>query len=245
MTIETPNSAPGAVRTASILVLAGTPALLALPLVMPAVNGVPVPVLLLQPALLLVIAASVGSRIAPKSGLHLAMASPMIERAWQLGLGTGLGLVIAAADYGLRSLWQPAPGLPPSIVEAWSPVGLLIGVLYGGVVEEVMFRWFAMSLFAVGLSRLVAGQASSTSRGWIMPTAAFGAAVLFAASHLPALAMAGAPVAIGAVVRTLVLNGIAGVVFGWLFARRDLVAAMLAHGGCHLGFAAAALVAET
>lgn len=78
-----------------------------------------------------------------------------------------------------------------------------------------------------------------------MPTAAFGAAVLFAASHLPALAMAGAPVAIGAVVRTLVLNGIAGVVFGWLFARRDLVAAMLAHGGCHLGFAAAALVAET
>uniref|UniRef100_UPI001EFFCB46 CPBP family glutamic-type intramembrane protease n=1 Tax=Falsiroseomonas oryziterrae TaxID=2911368 RepID=UPI001EFFCB46 len=69
-----------------------------------------------------------------------------------------------------------------------------------------------------------------------------GAALLFAVAHLPALGAAGAPPGAGAVLRTLLANALAGLVFGWLFARRDLLAAVLAHGGAHLGFAAAALV---
>lgn len=36
------------------------------------------------------------------------------------------------------------------------------------------------------------------------------------------------------VVRVLVLNGIAGVVYGWLYTRRGLEAAVFAHAATHL-----------
>jgi hypothetical protein len=44
--------------------------------------------------------------------------------------------------------------------------------------------------------------------------------------------------------RTLILNGLAGLLFGWLFARRDLLAAILAHASAHLGFALVAVAAS-
>ena len=55
-----------------------------------------------------------------------------------------------------------------------------------------------------------------------------GVAVLFGLGHLPATA-AMVPLTTLVVARALVLNGLAGVVFGWLYWRRDLLAAMVAH----------------
>ncbi len=55
------------------------------------------------------------------------------------------------------------------------------------------------------------------------------AALLFGAAHLPQAAQFygfSGPIA----VHTLLLNAIPGVVFGWLYWRRGLVAAMVAHG---------------
>jgi membrane protease YdiL (CAAX protease family) len=54
------------------------------------------------------------------------------------------------------------------------------------------------------------------------------AAAIFGVGHLPATAalMALTPLV---VTRALVLNGLAGVVFGWLYWRRGLLAAMVAH----------------
>ncbi len=240
MTADPAAAAHAARRSALILLIAGVPGILSLPRVLPDAPDAPTAVLLLQPTLLLAVAAFAGSRLAALAGLRLASGFLLAGRVTQVARGIVLGLVIAAADHGLRGLWQTAPGLPPSILEAWSARGLLVGMLYGGVVEEVMFRWFVMSLLVVILARSVVDRGVPPPR-WIMPAAAIGAAALFAASHLPALALAGSVTGPGVVARTLLLNGIAGVVFGLLFARRDLLAAMLAHGGAHLGFAAAAL----
>ncbi|WP_237214256.1 CPBP family glutamic-type intramembrane protease [Falsiroseomonas oryziterrae] len=227
----------------SALMLAGVPGILSLCLMLPEVPGVPTTALLLQPTLLLVVAALAGSRLAVRADLRLADSVSLARRAGQVTAGALFGLVMAAADHGLRGLWQAAESHPPSVIEAWSASGLVVGLLYGAVVEEVMFRWFAMSLLLVALAWLVADRTARPPH-WIMPAAAIGAAALFAASHLPALALAGSPPAAGAVLRTLLLNGMAGAVFGLFFAQRDLVAAMLAHAGLHLGFAAAALAAE-
>lgn len=49
----------------------------------------------------------------------------------------------------------------------------------------------------------------------------------FGAGHLPAV-VALAPLTTVVVVRALLLNGIAGVSFGWLYWRRGLLAAMVA-----------------
>lgn len=64
------------------------------------------------------------------------------------------------------------------------------------------------------------------------------AAAVFALGHLPALAQSlelSAPV----VARTLGLNLLAGLAYGWLFWRRSLETAMLAHATTHVGFALA------
>ncbi len=243
MTSSGKTSRRAALRGGLILVLACLPAILSLRLVVPAMPGAPTAAVLLQPAVLLILAAFAGSLLAARAGLRLVAPLPVGARAGQVATGVVLGAAIAAADHALRDLWQPAARLPPSIVEAWNPAGLVVGLLYGGMVEEVMFRWFAMSLLAVVLHWSVARRSARTRR-WIMPAAAIGAAALFAASHLPALAMAGPLPGGGAVLRTLLLNGVAGLIFGLLFARRDLVAAMLAHASTHLGFAAAALAVE-
>ena len=66
------------------------------------------------------------------------------------------------------------------------------------------------------------------------------AALLFAAGHLPA-AMALEQFSALLATRVLVLNTVAGIVFGWLFWRHNLETAMLSHASVHAALAALAL----
>jgi hypothetical protein len=61
---------------------------------------------------------------------------------------------------------------------------------------------------------------------------------VFAAGHLPA-AGAIAPLTADVVLRILLLNAVAGFVFGWLYWKASLEAAMLAHATVHVVFAIA------
>ena len=54
------------------------------------------------------------------------------------------------------------------------------------------------------------------------------AAIAFGAGHLPAAAKVW-PLDTVVVTRTLLLNGIAGLVFGWFYVRHGLESAMLSH----------------
>ncbi len=58
-------------------------------------------------------------------------------------------------------------------------------------------------------------------------------ALLFGVGHLGAVS-AVAPLTAAVVARTVALNALAGVAFGWLFWRRSLEAAMLAHMAGHV-----------
>ena len=87
--------------------------------------------------------------------------------------------------------------------------------------EELLTRLFLVSVFAWLLSRVLRG----TLVFWL---AIVLAAVLFGLGHLPATA-ALLPLTPAVIVRALILNGIPGVVFGWLFWRGGLEAAMVAH----------------
>ncbi len=61
------------------------------------------------------------------------------------------------------------------------------------------------------------------------------AAVLFGLGHLPALAgmVTLTPLI---VFRTVLLNALGGLLFGWLFWRRNLETAIVAHAAGHVGF---------
>ena len=111
-------------------------------------------------------------------------------------------------------------------------VYILAAVLYGGVIEEVMLRLFMLSLVAFLLFKIF-GKGEEAPRPAIFAVANVIAALLFAAAHLPATAMliGLTPVT---VLRCFLLNGGAGLFFGWLYYRHGLRYSMIAHAGAHV-----------
>ena len=109
---------------------------------------------------------------------------------------------------------------------------LLATVTYGAVIEEIMLRLFMMSLVAYVLHLLFERKRDSVSTA-VMVTANVVSALLFAVGHLPANDMMfGLTPMI--VIRCILLNGVFGLAFGWLYRRFGLRYAMIAHGGCHV-----------
>ena len=140
--------------------------------------------------------------------------------------GAGSALAIAALDYtlfaGVRKTMQKAVPHPP---EAWRG---LLAVPYGAVAEEVLLRLCVQTLCAAGLRRLRGETARPPTGATMWPAIAI-STLLFGAGHLPAASRI-TPLMPALIARTLLLNGIAGAVFGYLYWKRGLEAAMIAHG---------------
>jgi hypothetical protein len=230
-------------RTALALIALGLPGIASLFLVLPPVAGVPAPLLVLNPLLLLVALALVGAWTAPHAKFVSRVAArasglviPCLPPGWLrlLAIGAGAGIAIALADHATRAVWQPAPLRPPSLVESWNLTATIVGLLYGGVVEEILMRWGLMSLFVLGAWKLLSRHAPAPPPAAIW-TGIVLAALVFAAGHLPVLMASGAEIGTPLLFRTFFWNGALGILFGWLYAARDLESAMLAHAGFHIG----------
>lgn len=141
-------------------------------------------------------------------------------RAALLGTAAGLLVVGAIGLFG-APFDEPASASHPS--PAMAAKGLLASP-YGAIVEEVGLRVFVMGLAAWLLARLCGGEA----KPWIMLAAIVFAALVFGAGHLPMAAQL-APLTAGLVARIVAYNALAGLVFGWLYWKRGLEHAMLAH----------------
>lgn len=203
--------------------------------------------LLINPALLLLVFTAVGTLLAHRVGLrsHLADrarsgASPgagvRADVPVAVVVGVVVALCIAAADMLSRPLLGDAAAALAQL-EAEQPRTLmftLAGILYGGITEELITRWGLLSLLA-----WVAWRVLQRGRGAPHPviiwTAIVLSAVLFGAGHLGVVA-AHMPLTTEVVVRTVALNAAGGAAFGWLFWRRSLEAAMVAHASSHVIF---------
>jgi hypothetical protein len=106
-------------------------------------------------------------------------------------------------------------------------------MLYGGLTEEVTFRWGLMSLI-IWVAWKLSGRAAVPR--WAKWVGILLSAVIFAAGHLPVVG-AVIPLSAGPVLRTILLNSVAGLWLGWIFSQRHLEAAMLNHAAIHVGFA--------
>jgi membrane protease YdiL (CAAX protease family) len=98
---------------------------------------------------------------------------------------------------------------------------------YGGIAEEVLLRLFLVSLFV-----WITLKIKKTKDGH---PAIFGiwlsiilAAIIFGLGHLPATSQITALTGT-VVIRAIVLNGIGGIIFGWLYWKKGLESAMIAH----------------
>jgi membrane protease YdiL (CAAX protease family) len=139
-----------------------------------------------------------------------------------IGIAVGIVLlviIIPAAPH--------LPGLPfvsAGRAAAWKRVGVCF---YGGIDEEVISRLFLLSLLGWLGTRVFQKQKArmSTATFW---SANIIVAILFGLGHLPNAAMV-MHITPTVVVLALALNGIAAVSFGYLYWKRGLESAMIAH----------------
>jgi len=106
-------------------------------------------------------------------------------------------------------------------------------VLYGGVIEEVMLRLFMMSLIALLVWKIFFRREANPPTGVII-AANIIAALLFAAGHLPSTMQMFGEITPMILLRCFLLNGVGGLVFGYLYRRYGIQYSMMAHAGAHI-----------
>lgn len=104
----------------------------------------------------------------------------------------------------------------------------LLAAFSAGVTEEVIFRLFGLSLLA-WIGGLISRDTEGRPRLIVLWIANILIAVSFGLAHLPATAAVGLPLNALIISRAILLNGIGGVIFGWLYWTFGLESAMLAH----------------
>jgi membrane protease YdiL (CAAX protease family) len=141
------------------------------------------------------------------------------------GLGVAASIAIVVLDVFVfgPNLGTALPAAQQQQPDVW--LGLL-AALYGGIDEEILLRLGLMTLL-VWLGSKITRTRGRPGPG-LMWTANILAALLFGLGHLPATASV-LPLTGIVIFRAIVLNGLAGIVFGWLYWRHGILTAMASH----------------
>ncbi len=109
----------------------------------------------------------------------------------------------------------------------------MASVLYGGVIEEILLRLFMMSLLAFLAWKVFFRREAAPPTGVII-AANIIAAFLFAAGHLPSTMQMFGEITRMILLRCFLLNGVGGLVFGYLYRKYGIQYSMMAHAGAHI-----------
>ncbi|MBM4240076.1 MAG: CPBP family intramembrane metalloprotease [Euryarchaeota archaeon] len=206
-------------------------------------QGLPVPLYIiliaqiLQNVILFSIFIFIGLYLSKKVGLGL----PIIE-GWLagrevksylksiIGISIGLGVLAAILIIGMDILFSLA-GITITVSQssqlnppAWQ--GFLAS-FYGGINEEIMMRLFLMSIIVWICYKIKkTDDGKPTNLGFW--SAIILAAVIFGLGHLP-ITSALTTITPLIVLRAIVLNGVGGIIFGWLYWKKGLESAMISH----------------
>ncbi|MEO5560484.1 MAG: CPBP family intramembrane glutamic endopeptidase [Dokdonella sp.] len=148
-----------------------------------------------------------------------------------------LGAIAACVILGAIALFGAPIANSATVPDPVAWKGLLASP-YGGIAEEIELRVFVMGCLAWLLARATGGAPIA----WGMVIAVVTTSVLFGIGHLPLAAQLG-PLTTSIVTRVIVYNALGGLVFGWLYWKRGLEHAMLAHFCADLAVHAAAPLA--
>lgn len=191
--------------------------------------------ILINPTVLLLFAVLLGGSLAPKVGLD----APVL-RAWlagkkvnlqffeQLKVGVPTGLIAGIAISVFYFFCEPY--IPDELLELSKNMDIkpLTKFLYGGITEEILVRWGVMSLF-VWLGWKVFGDDVTLPSQGILWTGILLSAFLFGLGHLPVVFATVSEVSAFLIFYIIVGNMLMGVLAGWLFWKKGLEAAMIAH----------------
>jgi len=159
--------------------------------------------------------------LVPKTDLRPFNTERSIKRIVYLGVVSGgaVGLIIHLLD---STIFQSSlfSGLHPPF---WAGV---FASIYGAVNEEVLLRLFLFT-FVYFLFGKIVNITHQNRLAFLWVTNVI-VAIVFGLGHLPTAFKLATPSSFE-IFRVLLLNGIPGVVFGWLYWSNGLVSAMVAH----------------
>ena len=142
-----------------------------------------------------------------------------------------LGLAFAA-DYFVMG--RMIPEVAADYEKGISAAYFISSLTYGGVIEEILLRWFFMGLIALILVMIFARKADKKDiPAWIFIATNVIAALVFSAGHLPATQMFFGRITGLILFRCFLLNGSFALFFGRWFRKYGIQYAMLGHFGIH------------
>jgi Type II CAAX prenyl endopeptidase Rce1-like len=204
----------------------------------------------IQPAVILSVAVLVGVVLASKVGLS----SPVAEAAAsggdsvaalkpQIIPGIGGGLAGGVSIVLIAAVLKPflSPEMLTRIGEFANILPLPTRLLYGSIVEELLLRWGLMTLLVWAAWRIF-----QKGRGQPKPVFFVGAimisSVVFAIGHLPVAFMLFSELTLGLILFVIVANSAFGLIAGYLYWKKGLESAIIAHALTHVVMFAASYI---
>ncbi len=177
----------------------------------------------LQAAFLYGLVCYLSYKLVPKTDLHPFVIKNPLKQSIYPGIisGVTVGLVIYFLNKTIfSSSLLAVEGIHPP---AWAGA---LASLYGSINEEVLLRLFLFTLVYFIFGKIV--KFTSHKRLLFLWVTNIIVAIIFGLGHLPTAFKLITPSSFE-IARILILNGIPGIVFGWLYWSRGLWSAITAH----------------
>lgn len=197
---------------------------------------------LIQPTVLLSLAILIGTQLAPAVGLSAPAAEALaggqrfgsaLKRQTIPGVIAGLiaGIILVLSWVLLR------PSLPFVFVTRAEKLNRsippLTRLLYGGVTEELLLRWGLLTLIVWAAWRFFQKR-QGTPKSIYFVSAILISSVLFGIGHLPLVVALEVDFTLPIVAFVVFANSVVGLFAGYLFWKKGLEAAIIAHMSTHV-----------
>ncbi len=191
--------------------------------------------LLVNPSIFLITALAMGTFLGEKTSLKIPLLSQLLKKDDSLSVlpilthGVIGGIIAGLLILGTSTAFEPFLSTEFAALGEQIKTGLLARFLYGGITEEILMRFGLMTLF-VWIGIKVFGDQKATPY-WI----GIGlSSILFAIGHFPiAFQTLGDPSGL-LLLYILIGNAVGGIIFGWLYWKKGLEAAMIGHIFAHV-----------
>ena len=201
----------------------------------------------IQPAVLTTLGTLAGVQLAPKVGLHAPAAEAAAERrpfvpALRPQIFTGI-VTGTLCGLAIVAIWLIAkPYLTVDFIARAEMFNSIIPAamrfLYGGFTEEILLRWGVMTTF-VWILWKVLGSGEKEPRSIWFVIAILASALLFGIGHLPVAYLLSGGLTVPLIFYVITANSIFGIAAGFLYWKRGLESAIIAHMFAHVVLLAA------
>ena len=192
--------------------------------------------ILMNPTMLLLISVATGTLLHEKAGLKvptisglLRLEKPDLTFSDQLKSGVITGLAAGTLITFLAIAIQAITPDEFSELSQSMKITAFARFAYGGITEEILLRYGVMT-FIVWVIFRIRGKLSNST----YVTGIILAALLFAIGHFPAVFQAIPNPSSMLMIYILTGNAIAGIAFGWMYWKKGLEAAFIAHIFAHV-----------